>query len=326
MPVLDSRRIVELLTHSGGPCDSETLVITPLRWDQQKERPEGLDRDSIDLHLGSRFLLPRVHYLATLDHEGVDPLQYHRAVEEVHIPPGRPIVIPAHGTVLGATLEYLKLPYNVSGQVLTRSSLARRFITIETAPWIHPLYRGCLTLEIANASSVPVRLKPGDTIAQLVLFSVETQQEEQKDVIEGSYFGPVYPELPYAKGPTKKTVAIVGASPRRTAPSNKAVKAYQERGWDVYPVHSKGKRIQGLTVYTSLDRVPVQLDRVTLYLPPPEGVKVLAEIAKAKPREFFVDSGVANKDLITRARALGLTPILACSIVDIGASPAEFSG
>ena len=103
-------------------------------------------------------------------------------------------MLPAHQTVLGATLEYIKMPYDVSGQILTKSSVARMFMVIETAPWIHPLYRGCLTLEIANVSNTAIVLYPGMTIGQLVLLN--TTMAEQPAKLLGTYVGPVYPEAP----------------------------------------------------------------------------------------------------------------------------------
>ena len=69
--------------------------------------------------------------------------------------------------------------------------------------------------------------------------------------------------------------------------------------------------------------LPVKLDRVTLYLPPAIGVKTLPAIAAAKPNEFFVNPGAESDELVAEARELGLDPILACSIVDIGVSPAD---
>ena len=117
------------------PYDLKGLVITPLQYASGGE-PGALDSDSIDLRLGSRFLVPRAHHLGALRHGPADPETHYRADEAVHIPPDEEITIPAHGTVLGATLEYLKLPYDFSGQVLTRSSLARKSITIETAPLV----------------------------------------------------------------------------------------------------------------------------------------------------------------------------------------------
>jgi dUTPase len=107
---------------------------------------------------------------------------------------------PAHQTVLGATLEFIKLPYDLSGEILTKSSVARTFIVVETAPWIHPEYRGCLTLEIANVSNVPVLLYPGRSIGQLILLAVGREREEDSK-LNRTYFGPVYPEGPSFSNP-----------------------------------------------------------------------------------------------------------------------------
>ena len=115
------------------------------------------------------------------------------------VPLGRYLVVPAHETVLGATLEFIKLPHNVSGQILTKSSVARMFVVIETAPWIHPEYRGCLTLEIANVSNTPLLLYPGRLVAQLILFDVPDAKPLAKR--SGTYMGPVYPEAPKFRDP-----------------------------------------------------------------------------------------------------------------------------
>jgi len=70
-------------------------------------------------------------------------------------------------------------------------------MVIETAPWIHPLYRGCLTLEIANVSNTPLTIFPGLSIAQLVL--IRNDNPAELGMPEGSYVGPVYPEEPLRK-------------------------------------------------------------------------------------------------------------------------------
>ena len=124
----------------------------------------------------------------------------------------------------------------------------------------------------------------------------------------------------------RRTVAVVGASADRAKYSNKAVRAYLKQGWEVYPVNPKGGTIDGLPVYASAREIPVKIDRVTLYLPPNAGLKSLPDIAALDPAEFFVNPGAESDELIELARSLGLDPVLACSIVDIGLSPAEFPG
>lgn len=123
-----------------------------------------------------------------------------------------------------------------------------------------------------------------------------------------------------------KTVAVVGASADRSKYSNKSIRAHVRQGWEVFPVNPKGGEIEGLKVYASLAEIPKAIDRVTLYLPPAAGVGVLPQIAAAKPAEFFVNPGAESDELIEKARALGLDPILACSIVDLGVTPSQFPG
>lgn len=174
------------------PVDSpDSLVITPLL------DPDGFDQDSIDLRLGTHFLMPQVPpepYMDLAGHERIN-----QTYLQLHAPLGSYFVLPAHQTVLGATLEFVKLPYDVSGEILTKSSIARTFIMIETAPWIHPSYRGCLTLEIANVSNTAIILYPGTPIGQLVLFHTGIKGAPEK--LSGSYLGPIYPEAPKMKAP-----------------------------------------------------------------------------------------------------------------------------
>jgi dCTP deaminase len=172
--------------------DPESLVITPLLCED-----DIFDADSVDLRLGTHFLLPRPLNQPFFSPDRTSATSLH---SHVHVPLGQYLVVPAHHTILGATLEFIKLPRGVSGQILTKSSVARTFILVETAPWIHPRYRGCLTLEIANVSNMPVLLYPGRSIGQLVLMEVGPDTEHIPGVNQ-NYFGPVYPEAPKFKNP-----------------------------------------------------------------------------------------------------------------------------
>jgi len=176
--------------------EAESLVVTPLL-EREKMLGSLSDADSIDLRLGTYFLLPQVPPV---------PFTYpsrnsaRKSHVRVHVPLGSYLVVPAHETVLGSTLEFIKLPSDLSGEILTKSSVARTFTVIETAPWIHPSYRGCLTLEIANASNTPLILYPGRLIAQLILMELlATEAKESK--LDGTYLAPVYPEAPIFQDP-----------------------------------------------------------------------------------------------------------------------------
>jgi hypothetical protein len=120
----------------------------------------------------------------------------------------------------------------------------------------------------------------------------------------------------------KRSIAIIGASTDRSKFGNRAVRAYLQQGWDVYPVHPKAAEIEGVPAYRSMGDVPVtSLDRVSLYLPPEIGLSVLAEVARKPVGEVWINPGAQSDELIARGQELGLNIVVGCSIVDIGASP-----
>ena len=133
------------------------------------------------------------------------------------------------------------------------------------------------------------------------------------------------PDSPESKAQgAKPTVAIVGASNDKTKFSNKAVRAYLQQGYEVFPVNPKETSIEGLKVYKSILDVPVQkLDRVSLYLPPAVGLRVLDDIAKKGCRELWLNPGAESDDIIERATDLKLHITVACSIVGVGINPNE---
>ncbi len=170
-----------------------SLVITPFVLQN-----ESFDYDSVDLRLGCYFLIPQSPPAPFLDPTEANSARYSHL--KVHKPIGTYLVVPPHQTVLGATLEFVKLPHDVSGQILTKSSVARTFLLIETAPWVHPLYRGCLTLEIANVSNTPQVLYPGIHIGQLILLKNDRSADNTKP-LSAAYVGPIEPEAPRLKHP-----------------------------------------------------------------------------------------------------------------------------
>lgn len=213
MAVLSSKAIRRRLALDVD--NPQSLVVTPLL-----ARDEAFDDDSLDLRLGSYFLLPRAPGFPFYCPDEQSSFSFHT---RVHVPLGEFLVVPAHQTILGATLEFIKLPHDISGEILTKSSVARTFTVIETAPWIHPNYRGCLTLEIANGSNTPILLYPGRRIGQLVLLQVTDEEKIEPGVapesgpLSSTYFGPVFPEPPEFKDP-HRDLAAIGVRKTRVIP------------------------------------------------------------------------------------------------------------
>jgi predicted CoA-binding protein len=117
------------------------------------------------------------------------------------------------------------------------------------------------------------------------------------------------------------TVAVIGASSARHKFGNKAVRAYLRQGWTVYPVNPREAVIEGLPTFPSVSAIPGPVDRASLYLPPEIGIDVLDEIQRKGIRELWVNPGAESDELIAKAERLGLEPVQACSIVDIGERP-----
>jgi hypothetical protein len=117
------------------------------------------------------------------------------------------------------------------------------------------------------------------------------------------------------------SVAVIGASNAHQKYGNKAVRAYLRQGWTVYPVNPNEQGVEGLTTYATLADIPGPVDRVSMYVPASVGITLLEAIKAKGSRELFLNPGSESDALIARAEELGLEPIQACSIVDIGERP-----
>lgn len=81
---------------------------------------------------------------------------------------GPSIIVPPHSFLLATTMEYIRLPHNLTAFVEGRSSIGRIGLFIQNAGWVDPGFEGQITLELYNANSLPIRLEAGRRICQLV--------------------------------------------------------------------------------------------------------------------------------------------------------------
>ncbi len=120
-----------------------------------------------------------------------------------------------------------------------------------------------------------------------------------------------------------KTVAVIGASNDRGKFSNKAVRAYVQQGYRVFPVNPREPQIEGLAAFANVRDVPEKLDLISVYLPPPVLLKVLPDIAAKGCDELWLNPGTESVEVLAEADRLGLHIIQACSIVAVGLSPSR---
>jgi predicted CoA-binding protein len=123
----------------------------------------------------------------------------------------------------------------------------------------------------------------------------------------------------------KPTVAVVGANSDRRKFGNKAVRAYVQAGYEVFPVHPTEESVEGLPAYRSVKDIPRErLDRVTVYVPPAVGLKVLDDVAAKPVGTVFLNPGADAPEVIEKAKQLGLNAVAGCSIIAVGVRPEMF--
>lgn len=166
---------------------SKRLVVTPLL-DPARQIGEG----AVDLRLGSEFKEVRRR-----DAHLFDPFADPEPMDEqdtYEVPIGESLILHPGQFLLGASFEFLRMPAHIGGQVLGRSSWGRLGLIVATAVTVHPGFRGCLTLEIQNLGSAPIKLVPGVRIAQLMCWLTSTPAELHEGV-EPFYAAPLGPAV-----------------------------------------------------------------------------------------------------------------------------------
>lgn len=86
---------------------------------------------------------------------------------DIHLEPG--------ACVLGMTRERVRIGRSHAGQLTGKSGIGRLFVVVhKTAGHIDPGFEGTITLEIKNHFDVPVVLRAGEKVAQLLFFELKT--------------------------------------------------------------------------------------------------------------------------------------------------------
>lgn len=129
------------------------------------DQPDG--RPAHDLRLGRHFIVFQRSSIASIRSltAGSELEAIQRSVQ---VGWGDEFVLHPAELVLAVTFECLRLDTSCAAQVLSRSSLGRLGLLSATAVQVQPGYHGSLTLELVNLANVPLRLSPGQRVAQIV--------------------------------------------------------------------------------------------------------------------------------------------------------------
>ncbi|MBE6889380.1 MAG: dCTP deaminase [Ruminococcaceae bacterium] len=148
--ILSDKTINKMLQNS-------TLGIAPLM-------PEQIQPASVDIRLGDTFSVVEDSSsgIITLDSK----ISYKTIKTDTYL------LLPGQ-FVLATTMEYFKLPDDLTAFVEGRSSLGRMGLFIQNAGWVDPGFEGEITLELFNANRCAIELKAGRRVGQLVFAKLD---------------------------------------------------------------------------------------------------------------------------------------------------------
>ncbi|MEF7563756.1 dCTP deaminase [Bacillus infantis] len=180
MSVLSGKKISELLeTEQDG-----SLIITPVL-DKAQIGPA-----SIDLRLSTEFKVsvPTRSPVLGVVEEAVDTF-----FQETFREFGEDFILYPNQLVLASTFEYVRLPDNISGLIITRSSLNRLGLNVSSI--VQPGYAGTLTLQLSNSGECAIKLRTGMRLVQLVLYEVSDPEGSYRTNSLSKYVGDTRPVL-----------------------------------------------------------------------------------------------------------------------------------
>lgn len=110
-------------------------------------------------------------------------------------------------------------------------------------------------------------------------------------------------------------IAVIGASRDRSKYGNIALRAFRRQGYTVVPINPREIEIEGERAWPDVQSYPGAIDEATVYLPAAAGLAVIDGLAAKGIRRVWLNPGADDPAVVARARALGLEPVVACSIM-----------
>jgi len=80
---------------------------------------------------------------------------------------GKECIIPPNSFVLGRSVEYFRIPRDVLGLCLGKSTYARCGLVANVTP-LEPEWNGYVTIEVSNTTPLPAKIYAGEGICQVI--------------------------------------------------------------------------------------------------------------------------------------------------------------
>ncbi len=148
----------------------------------------GVSSYGYDIRVADEFKIFTNVNNAVVDPKHFDPKSFVDIQADV-------ILIPPNSFALARSIEYIRMPRDVLGIVLGKSSYARTGIVTNFTP-LEPGWEGHITIEISNTTPLPAKIYANEGIAQVLFFQSDEAPEVSYADKEGKYQGQVGITLP----------------------------------------------------------------------------------------------------------------------------------
>ena len=142
----------------------EHKMIEPFVGEQQREGviSFGVSSYGYDIRVADEFKIFTNVHSSIVDAKNFDPKAYVDYKGDV-------CLIPPNSFVLAHSVEMMRMPPNVTGVVLCKSTYIRSGVLIPTTV-LEAGWEGIITLEISNVTPLPAKIYANEGIAQILFF------------------------------------------------------------------------------------------------------------------------------------------------------------
>lgn len=175
MTVWNDRKISEW-AQSGGVTPFDAACVNPA---------------SLDLRLGNKIRFPKTRWFEKYKKMPITMRTPASELwdEEIEFDE---IIIPAHGVALCCSLEYVTMPPDACGTLMSKSSTGRRLFEHLHSGFFDPDFHGQATFEFINDGPWDIKLSVGDRLVQLKIEQL-VELPEKSYLETGRYNGQVGP-------------------------------------------------------------------------------------------------------------------------------------
>jgi len=158
--------------------------------------PEDIKGSSIDLSIAERAKIPKEKVVIDLFEDKPSDEKIDTFFDEIELAKG--YELKPNNFFYTSTAEYIKIPENMCGIILPRSTFARIGMSLPSSMYANPGYEGHLPLIIHNHSPFTIKIPPYYKVAQLLLLEIKgdsipyehqtTQKYHKEGIIESPQF------------------------------------------------------------------------------------------------------------------------------------------